>query len=357
MTIAQRLERLLSADRRRDDAGDRLGRRWPQRGDADAAHSTTTRPTSPTTEALTAAFEAEAPGHHLRDRAAPGRRRGRQHRSRPGSRPARWPTSSTTTPARCSRRSTRPQTLVDLTDEPLAGQHHRRLQAGRDAPTARSTACRTRRRWAAASSTTSKIYEELGLSVPKTWDEFMANNEKIKAAGKVPVDPDLRRHLDLPALRARRLLQRAGRGPDLRRRLHRQQGEVRDDPGGDERLRASARRCSRPATSTRTSAPRPSTTASAWSRPAKAAHYPMLTFAIGGDRSRTIPTTSTTSASSPSPGDDAAKNGLTVWMPAGALHPEDERARRGGQGLPGLRRHGRGLRRHDRGASARPAPT
>ena len=32
-----------------------------------------------------------------------------------------------------------------------------------------------------------KIYAELGLSVPKTWAEFMANNEKIKAAGKVAV--------------------------------------------------------------------------------------------------------------------------------------------------------------------------
>ena len=31
------------------------------------------------------------------------------------------------------------------------------------------------------------IYEELGLTVPKTWAEFMANNEKIKAAGKVAV--------------------------------------------------------------------------------------------------------------------------------------------------------------------------
>ncbi len=31
------------------------------------------------------------------------------------------------------------------------------------------------------------IYQELGLQVPKTWDEFMANNEKIKAAGKVAV--------------------------------------------------------------------------------------------------------------------------------------------------------------------------
>ncbi|UYO02685.1 ABC transporter substrate-binding protein [Paenibacillus sp. PSB04] len=32
-----------------------------------------------------------------------------------------------------------------------------------------------------------KVYADLGLSVPKTWDEFMANNEKIKAAGKTAV--------------------------------------------------------------------------------------------------------------------------------------------------------------------------
>lgn len=31
------------------------------------------------------------------------------------------------------------------------------------------------------------IYAELGLTPPKTWAEFMANNEKIKAAGKVAV--------------------------------------------------------------------------------------------------------------------------------------------------------------------------
>lgn len=32
-----------------------------------------------------------------------------------------------------------------------------------------------------------KVYEELGLTVPNTWDELMANNEKIKAAGKTAV--------------------------------------------------------------------------------------------------------------------------------------------------------------------------
>ena len=30
------------------------------------------------------------------------------------------------------------------------------------------------------------IYEELGLEVPTTWDEFIANSEKIKAAGRPP---------------------------------------------------------------------------------------------------------------------------------------------------------------------------
>ncbi|WP_431279929.1 ABC transporter substrate-binding protein [Leifsonia poae] len=32
-----------------------------------------------------------------------------------------------------------------------------------------------------------KVYADLGLSVPKTWDEFISNSEKIKAAGKTPV--------------------------------------------------------------------------------------------------------------------------------------------------------------------------
>ncbi|MCX7646670.1 MAG: ABC transporter substrate-binding protein [Rhodobacteraceae bacterium] len=31
------------------------------------------------------------------------------------------------------------------------------------------------------------LYEELGLSIPRTWDEFMANNAKVAEAGRVPV--------------------------------------------------------------------------------------------------------------------------------------------------------------------------
>ena len=56
------------------------------------------------------------------------------------------------------------------------------------------------------------------------------------------------------------------------------------------------------------------------------------------------------------PGDDAAKNGLTVWMPAGALHPQDHRASRRGQEVRGLRRQHRGLRRPDSAANGATGP-
>ncbi len=32
-----------------------------------------------------------------------------------------------------------------------------------------------------------KVYQQLGLTVPTTWDQFISNSEKIKAAGKTPV--------------------------------------------------------------------------------------------------------------------------------------------------------------------------
>ncbi len=48
-----------------------------------------------------------------------------------------------------------------------------------------------------------KVYAKLGLSVPTTWDQFISNSEKIKAAGIIPVLAVLRGHLDQPALCAR----------------------------------------------------------------------------------------------------------------------------------------------------------
>ena len=77
-----------------------------------------------------------------------------------------------------------------------------------------------------------------------------------------PRHPDLRRHLDEPAVRARRLRQRAGRRPRLGRGVHRERPQVRRRAGARRASRTS-RRASRRAGGTRTSARRCSTTAPA----------------------------------------------------------------------------------------------
>ena len=145
--------------------------------------------------------------------------------------PARWPTSSTTTPARCSRRSNPTRTWSTSDRRAVRSTAHRRVQAGGDRRTAAVRRARRGTSMGGGVLYNKKIYADLGLTVPTTWAEFMANNEKIKAAGKVaPVDPDLRRHLDLAALRARRLLQRPGRDPDLAEDYTANKAKYADEP-------------------------------------------------------------------------------------------------------------------------------
>ncbi|QND45469.1 extracellular solute-binding protein (plasmid) [Rhizobium lusitanum] len=164
-----------------------------------------------------------------------------------------------------------------------------------------------------------KIYQELGLSVPKTWAEFMANNEKVKAAGKVAIAQTYRdtwtsqlfvladyynlnaavpnfaedytnnkiKYATTPA---------AMKGFEHLKEVH-DAGLMNEDFGAasyDDGLRMVAT--------------------------GEAAHYPMLTFAIGAlkqDYSDNLNDVGFFAQ----PGDDASKNGLTVWMPAAAYIP------------------------------------
>jgi raffinose/stachyose/melibiose transport system substrate-binding protein len=159
-----------------------------------------------------------------------------------------------------------------------------------------------------------KIYAELGLSVPKTWAEFMANNEKIKAAGKVAVaqtykdtwtsqlfvlSDNFNTMAEVPdwpvqytenkakyattpaALRAFEKLQAVHDG-----------GFLNEDFGAatfDDGMRMVVT--------------------------GEAAHYPMLTFAISGAKEN-YPDQIGDLGFFAQPGDSADKNGLTVWMPA-----------------------------------------
>ncbi len=160
-----------------------------------------------------------------------------------------------------------------------------------------------------------KIYADLKLNVPKTWAEFMANNAKIKAAGKVAVGQTYKdtwtsqlfvladyfnvqaakptfaadytankaKYATTPAaMKGFEHLQEVNKG-----------GYLNADFGAasfDDGVRMVAN--------------------------GEVAHYPMLTFALGNVK-QNFPDKLNDVGFFAQPGDDAAKNGLTVWMPAG----------------------------------------
>jgi raffinose/stachyose/melibiose transport system substrate-binding protein len=174
------------------------------------------------------------------------------------------------------------------------------------------------------------IYEELGLQVPMTWDEFMANNEKIKAAGKVPViqsygttwtsqlfvladyynvqaaEPDFaKRYTDNKAKYATSEAAMAGfqHQEDVFKA-----GYLNEDFAAatlDDALRMVAE--------------------------GEGAHYPMLTFAIG-NIGQNYPEQLNDVGFFGIPGGDPDKNGATVWMPQGMYiatsSPNVEQAKR-----------------------------
>jgi raffinose/stachyose/melibiose transport system substrate-binding protein len=164
-----------------------------------------------------------------------------------------------------------------------------------------------------------KVYEKLGLQVPKTWAEFMANNAKAKAAG---IDPVIQTYQDTWTSQLFVLADFhniAAADPGWAEKYTAGQVKYAQEPAikGFQRLEEvhKAGYENKDYRSMRFEAGMKLLASG------KGAHYPMLTFAVG-----------VLAASDPEhlndigffgqPGDDAAKNGLTVWMPAGLYIPK-----------------------------------
>jgi raffinose/stachyose/melibiose transport system substrate-binding protein len=158
-----------------------------------------------------------------------------------------------------------------------------------------------------------QIYKELGLAVPKTWAEFMANNEKIKAAGKVAVAQTYKDtwtsqlfvladfynvQANVPNFAAdytANTVKFATTPAAIRGFEHLEEinkaGYLNEDYGAatyEDGLRMVAT--------------------------GEAGHYPNLSFAIGAIK-QNLPDNLQDVGFFAQPGDDASKNGLTVWMP------------------------------------------
>ena len=164
------------------------------------------------------------------------------------------------------------------------------------------------------------VYDKLGLTVPKTWAEFTANNAKIKAAGIAPViqtyqdtwtsqllvlgdfhnvaaaEPDFAK--DYTAGKAKYATTPAAfKGFEHLQQLH--------DAGYLNKDFASAKL----ADGLRELAT------------GKGAQYPILAGTVA-ELVKTNPAAAKDVGLFAIPGDDAAKNGLTVWTPAGVYIPK-----------------------------------
>jgi len=211
------------------------------------------------------------------------------------------------------------RTLVNLADEPYAASLDPAFRAAVSVGDA-LFGVPTRPAEAFGIFYNRKIYAELGLQVPKTWDAFIRNNEAIKAAGHTAVIQTYRDTWTSQILVLADYYNVHVQEPDFSARYTANQAKFADDPvarKGFDRLKAvhdggflnedfgaagyedGIRMLAE----------------------GEGAHYPMLTFAIPA-LVELYPEQLADIGFFSQPGDDAAKNGLTTWLPAAFYIPQ-----------------------------------
>ena len=165
-----------------------------------------------------------------------------------------------------------------------------------------------------------RIYADLGLEVPRTWDAFMANNAAIKAAGTVPVIQTYGETYTSQLFVLGDFHNVAAAEPDFAERYTAGQAKFATSPAAlkgwqhlqelhdlgyynedfpTAKMEEGMRKLGE----------------------GEGAHYPMLSNGIS-----TLAVASPEGAKDigifPIPGDDPAKNGLTVWSPSGVYIPK-----------------------------------
>jgi len=164
------------------------------------------------------------------------------------------------------------------------------------------------------------IYAELGLEIPKTWDEFMANNQKILDSGVAA--PVIQTYADTWSSQLFVLgdfYNVSAEDPDWAAEYTANNRKYAEEPAlhGFEDLQAvhDAGYLNEDfASATYDDGVRMISEGAG-------AHYPMLTFAAPAI-SANYPDAVDTVGAFPIPGRDASKNGLTVWMPSALYIPK-----------------------------------
>jgi len=220
-----------------------------------------------------------------------------------------------------------PQTMLDLTDEPFQANVIDSFKPVVTATDGRVYGVPEEAAMGGGILYNRKIYADLGLSVPKTWAEFMANNEKIKAAGKVPVIQTFGDTWTSQLFILGDFFNVQAAVPSFAADYTANKAKYASTPAamrgfehGEEVFKAGYLNEDFAAAKFDDGVRMVAT--------GEGAHYPMLTFAIGGI-AQNYPDNLNDVGFFAIPGDDASKNGLTVWMPAAVYiakttkHPEE----------------------------------
>ena len=160
-----------------------------------------------------------------------------------------------------------------------------------------------------------KVYSELGLSVPKTWDELLANCEKIKAAGKTAVIGSYKDSWTAQLIPLADYFNVQSISPNFAADYTANKAKFADTP-------AALRGFEKLAEINSKGYMNKDYLATTYDIALKmlaegtGVQYPMLTFALSAIKS-TYPDQANDIGLFAQPGDSADKNGLTVWMPAG----------------------------------------
>ncbi len=168
-----------------------------------------------------------------------------------------------------------------------------------------------------------KIYADLGLKVPKTWAEFMANNEKIKAAGKVAVAQTYGDTWTSQLFVLADYYNVQAQVPNFAADYTANKAKYATTPAAmrgfehlEEVFKAKVSNADFGAAKFNDGLRMVAT--------GEAGHYPMLTFGIGTIQ-QNYPDNLKDLGFFAQPGDDASKNGLTIWMPAALYVPANSK--------------------------------
>jgi raffinose/stachyose/melibiose transport system substrate-binding protein len=164
------------------------------------------------------------------------------------------------------------------------------------------------------------VYSRLNLQVPKTWSEFMSNNAKIKAAGVAPVIQTYQDTWTSQVIILADFHNVAAAQPDFVDNYTKNKAKYATSPAAAKSFGKlqevhDAGYLNQDFASTKLEG------GLKHLADGTGAHYPMLTFAVGG-LVTSAPDKVNDVGFFALPGDDVAKLGLTVWEPAGIYIPK-----------------------------------